>query len=122
MGTGAVQDGLSDILQFAELLALNQPEQAALDRHAPTLLEHVGEFTDHFYTWLETVPATAKFISHLPAYQLKRLKGHLAEHYRSMLAAQINKDRAAALVELGQMHHRLGVSISWICGAYAAFA
>ena len=55
MGTGAVQDGLSDILQFAELLALNQPEQAALDRYAPALLEHVGEFTDHFYTSLETV-------------------------------------------------------------------
>ena len=122
MGTGAVQDGLSDILQLAELLALNQPEQAVLDRHAPTLLEHVGEFTDHFYTWLETVPATAKFISHLPTYQLNRLKGHLAEHYRSMVAAQIDQDRAAALVELGQMHHRLGVSISWICGAYAAFA
>ena len=122
METGAVQDGLSDILQLAELLALNQPEQVALEHYAPALLEHVGEFTEHFYTWLETVPATAKLISHMPAEQLNRLKGHLAEHYRSMLAPHIDPDRAAALVELGQLHYRLGVSISWISCAYAAFA
>ena len=122
MGAGAVQDGLSDILQLAELLALNQPEQAALERYVPALIQHIGEFTDHFYTWLGTVPATAKFISHMSAEQLCRLKGHLAEHYRTMLSAHVDADRAEALAELGRLHHRMGVSISWISCSYAAFA
>jgi diguanylate cyclase (GGDEF)-like protein len=117
-----MQDGLSDIHQLAELLRLSDQEQAALNRHAPALTGHVAAFTDHFYNWLGSVPATAKFLSPLPREQLDRLKRQLGEHYRMMLSEHVDTQRAEKLAALGQLHHRLGLSISWISASYALFA
>jgi len=117
-----MQDDLSDILQLSELLRLNDQEDAALRQYAPGLTRHIAGIVEHFYTWLGSIPATANFISPLPPEQLERLKRHLAEHFRVMLLEDLDSRRAEQLVELGQIHHRLGLSISWISASYALFA
>ncbi|MHB1766538.1 MAG: EAL domain-containing protein [Phycisphaerae bacterium] len=117
-----MQDGLSDILQLADMLRLSDEEHAALQRHVPTLTQHVEAFVDHFYAWLGSTPATANFLAPLPPEHLDRLKGHLAEHYRMMLSEHLDPLRAEKLAALGQFHHRLGLSISWISASYAVFA
>jgi diguanylate cyclase (GGDEF)-like protein len=116
-----VQNGLSDILQLAELLRLNSSEETVLTQYAGTLIQRAPEFADHFYKWLGSVPAMAQFLESLTPEQLARMKSQISGHYRDMLNPHWSATRQEELAALGRFHHQLGLSVSWISSSYALF-
>jgi diguanylate cyclase (GGDEF)-like protein len=114
--------GFADIFEIADSLRLSAQERAVLQRHAAALEALADSLTDKFWNWLQTHGSVANYLQKIAPDQLNSAKSVMSSHYRALLASDYDNKLADALITLGWLPHRIGLSGQWIVDSYNVFA
>ncbi|GGY20278.1 EAL domain-containing protein [Paludibacterium paludis] len=107
--------------KLCRFIGLGEDHLNLIAEFSAGLLARRDVLAKQFYWYLLTNEETSKLIVSLGEAGLARLMTSQTEYIEAMLTCPVDAAHAEKVVALGRMHHRLGVSPVWLCGAYERY-
>ncbi|HJU49294.1 MAG TPA: protoglobin domain-containing protein, partial [Pseudogulbenkiania sp.] len=103
------------------MLGFRQEDGETLRRHQDKLLLHREVLGKEFYWYLLKNPETSALLPAIAGPALDRLIDQQMDYFEGVVSQPLTPLQAERVIALGQMHHRLGVSMVWVAGAYERY-
>ena len=104
-----------------DFLGLQDSDFLVIDRYRNALDAEAPALAHAFYDYLLAHSVTAAIFRDFSPERLDALIQKQAEHVRNLLASRLDEPWRESVKRIGALHHRLGIELSWIAGAYVLY-
>lgn len=113
--------GEEPLRSLSRLLGFRPEDSDTLRLHHDKLLLRRDVLGKEFYWYLLKNPETSALLPAMEGRDLDRLISQQMDYFEGVVSEPLTPMQAEKVVALGQMHHRLGVSMVWVAGAYERY-
>ncbi|EEG08561.1 EAL domain-containing protein [Pseudogulbenkiania ferrooxidans] len=106
---------------LSRLLGFREEDGETLRRHQDKLLLGREVLGKEFYWYLLKNPETSSLLPAMSGEGLDRLISQQMDYFEGVVSQPLSASQAEKVIALGQMHHRIGVSMVWVAGAYERY-
>lgn len=106
---------------LSRFLGFRQEDAETLKCHTGKIRLHRDVLGREFYWYLLKNPETAVLLPELEGPRLDRLINQQMDYFEAVISRPLDSAHAEKVLALGRMHHKLGVSMVWVAGAYERY-
>ena len=110
--------GDDPLRSLSRLLGFRQEDSDTIRQHHDKLLLRRDVLGKEFCWYLLKNPETSTLLPAMTATELDRLIGQQMDYFEEVVSQPLCPAQAEKVIALGQMHHRQGISMVWVAGAY----